>query len=190
MKRYYHNMEKPSKNEIRELLDRIARINSSQSWSGDINPTQHAALSYLARANRFSRAPSQVAEYLSATRGTVSQTLKALARKGLIVEQKSQSDKRSISYEITRPGLATLNANANRHSQADLLSKHDMDSLQASLRKLVKRMLKGRGGRSFGVCLSCRHHQTKKPKAYCSLLNVALKAEETHHICHEHEAAS
>ena len=189
MNRYYHHMKKHNQNEVRELLDRIARINAAQSWNGDINPTQHAALSYLARANRFSRAPSQVAEYLSATRGTVSQTLKALARKGLVAEQKSQADKRSISYKITRPGLTTLNANANRHSQADLLSKHDADGLQASLRQLVKRMLKARGGRSFGVCLSCRHHQKKKTGAYCLLLKMALGTEETQHICHEHETA-
>jgi len=183
-------MEKQNQNEIRELLDRIARINASQNWGGDINPTQHAALSYLARANRFSRAPSQVADYLSATRGTISQTLKALARKGLIAEQPSQSDKRRVSYEITRQGLTILNPNANRHAEADLLSKLEMDGLRASLTKLVKSMITARRGRSFGVCLSCRHHNKKKTGAYCSLLDVTLRAEETHYICHEHETVS
>jgi len=180
-------MENYNYYELRELLDRIARINSSQEWGGDINPTQRAALSYLARANRFSRAPSQVAAYLSATRGTISQTLKALARKGLIIEQRSQADKRSISYEITRRGLTTLKSNANRQTVPAPLSKRDMDGVSMSLRKLIKSMIKAQGGRSFGVCLSCRHHQKRKIGAYCSLLNEALMAEETHHICHEHE---
>jgi len=91
--RYYCNnefdslllgMEPASRHHIRELIERLARVSAADEWADDLNPTQKAALAYLARANQYSRSPSQVAEFLAATRGTVSQTLKALARKGLI----------------------------------------------------------------------------------------------------------
>lgn len=173
----------------RELLDRIARINASVDWAGDINPTQRAALSYLARANRFSRAPSQTATYLNATRGTTSQTLKALARKGLVIEQRSDTDKRSISYDVTKEGIATLKQNAANEDTIDLLSKLEITDLTANLRNLIKKMLKVRGGRSFGLCSSCRHHMERSAGAYCSLLSENLSAKEKESICYEHEAA-
>ena len=96
--------------EIRHLLDRLCRLAAAEEWTADLNPSQSAALAYLARANRFSRSPSQVADYLSSTRGTVSQTLKALHRKGYVAEVRSDTDRRSISYDVTRSGLAALGA--------------------------------------------------------------------------------
>lgn len=188
MIRYYLAVKNLEQNEVRELLDRIARINAAQDWAGDVNPSQRAALSYLARANRFSRAPSQVADYLSATRGTVSQTLKALTRKGLITEQRSQIDKRSISYEITKEGLATLSVMAANPRRLENLPKRDMTELATGLKKLVMAMLKARGSRSFGVCASCRYHEKRPNGAFCILLKEPLKARETSHICYEHEA--
>ncbi|MFC6657468.1 MarR family transcriptional regulator [Roseibium salinum] len=90
---------------VRDLIDRLSRLIAAEEWNGPLNPSQFAALSYLARANRFSRAPSHVADYLATTRGTASQTLKALARKGLIAETRSQEDKRSIRYDVTDHGI-------------------------------------------------------------------------------------
>ena len=77
---------------LTDLLDRLARLHLASRRDDALNPAQAAALDYLARANRFSRMPSAVADYLAATRGTVSQTLKALAAKGLIVEQADPAD--------------------------------------------------------------------------------------------------
>lgn len=99
-------MDSHDRTEIRDLLDRVLRTSAAEDWTEDISPSQRAVLSYLSRANRYSRAPSQVADYLSATRGTVSQTLKTLARKGLVSEQRSEKDKRSISYKISEIGRA------------------------------------------------------------------------------------
>ena len=94
-------MENKNQHRIRDLIERIARLNSADEWTDDLNPTQWSALSYLSQANQFSRSPSQVAEFMAATRGTVSQTLKALARKELIIEIRSQIDRRWISYDVT-----------------------------------------------------------------------------------------
>ncbi len=93
---------------LRSLLDRTSRLLQAGHRTGDLNPPQVAALAYLSRANRFSRSPSQVADYLSATRGTVSQTLHALEGKGLIVPVRSDQDRRSLRYDLTegRPGRA------------------------------------------------------------------------------------
>lgn len=170
-------------------MERIGRINAADDWAGELNPTQMAALSYLAKANRFSRSPSQVSEFLSATRGTVSQTLKALARKGLISEVRSDADRRSISYDVTGNGLNALVPASVIDQALDKLDESVLQDLAASLRALIRAALVARGKRSFGVCRDCRHHQKQGKGGFCTLLNEPLAADEIGQICHEHESA-
>ena len=183
-------MTTEDRSELRALIDRISRINAAEDWGGGLNPTQRAAIAYLARANRFSRMPSQVADYLSATRGTVSQTLKALARKGLVEERKSQSDRRSVSYAVTASGLDALETSTAIDSALAVLGDREAVALTAALRGLLKTALEARQGRSFGICKICRHHRTGAGAAYCALLQVDLMPEEVEQVCYEHEAAA
>lgn len=171
---------------LRDLLQRFARLIAADGWGGDLNPTQRAALIYLARANRFSRAPSHVADYLSATRGTVSQTLKALRRKGLIRELASEGDKRSFSYELTPEGLACVAADDRLSEVLAGLSKEDAAELSGHLSNLIFGLLELRNGQSFGICRTCQHHEKRGPAGYCKLLQVALVPEERDQLCHEH----
>ena len=76
--------------EIMLLLDRIARLHAARRRAVALTDAQCAALEYLAQGNRFSRSPSVIADYLATTRGTASQTLKALAEKGLISEEEAE----------------------------------------------------------------------------------------------------
>ncbi len=176
--------------EARALLDRIFRVYASEEWGDGINPAQKAALAYLARANRFSRSPSHAAEYLSSTRGTVSQTLKALTRKGLIVERRSTTDKRSISYDVTRAGTKLLDSQSLSHAALDGFSHPEIDQLITLLTSLARNALRAQGSKSFGVCLTCRFHREREDGAYCSLLDEPLLPAEAQEICHEHAEAA
>ena len=179
-------MSNDPRDEIRHLLDRLVRLAAADEWTADLNPPQYAALAYLARANRFSRAPSQVAEYLSSTRGTVSQTLKALLRKGYIAETRSQSDRRSISYVATESGLDVLRQAVLFEAPLGDLSKDESGQLADSMRLLLRRVLERRGNRTFGLCRACMHHQKSADGLYCALLQIDLKKSEAGKICHEH----
>lgn len=170
---------------INALLDRLSRIVASDDWEGDLNPAQTAALSYLSRANKFSRSPSVVAEYLGATRGTVSQTLKALHRKGLVEESPNPTDKRSISYKLTRTGEALVNQRRQLHVVLDALPEKDRTVLETQLGQMVSTALKLRGLKTFGACKSCKHHQTNGAQLYCALLELPLRHEEADQICVE-----
>lgn len=160
----------------RFLLDRLSRLMQAGAWARGLNPAQAAALDYLARANRFSRSPSHVADYLGTTRGTASQTLQALARKGLVQADASATDRRSVSYRITDKGRA---------ADADELADMTQDE-RAVLDRVLERMVRGlaAGGKTFGLCATCRHHG---PGPYCALLKLALAPEEAGQICHEHQ---
>ena len=171
------------------MIDRLARLAASGEWSSDLNPAQAAALRYLAHANRFSRSPSMVAEYLGTTRGTASQTLKALQRKGFVTEGSGTGDKRSISYDVTGAGQAILAA-LGGGIEADALDPQLQRRLAKALEALLTSEVQRRGGRSFGLCSTCQHHQRNKSGAFCQLLNVLLEPVEAEQICHEHSIAT
>jgi len=174
---------------IRELLNRLARLDAASAWQGDLNPAQRAVLNYLARANRFSRSPSQVAEYLGSTRGTISQTFKALVQKGYVTERRSQTDKRAISFNLTEKGnLATSESNLLSHGISKMDAKAK-SGLRESLETLTRRMLQENGGRAFGICNQCRHFALRKEGGHCMLLSEDLSPPETLEICHEQDAA-
>lgn len=174
---------------LRDLIDRIARLGAAGEWSDVLNPAQRSVLSYLARANKFSRAPSNVADFMCTTRGTTSQTLKALVAKGLIAQQRSSSDKRSISYDVTDAGQQLLNTPSDLDETLDALSAKDSKTLQISLEATVREVLNRRGFRSFGVCQTCRYHLKSKEGRTCDLLKVPLTDNEATELCHEHDLA-
>lgn len=185
--RYYKNMK--TANHIRALLNRLARLDASETWGDDLNPAQISALEYLSCANRFSRAPSQVADYLGTTRGTTSQTLKALMRKGYVFETRSDVDKRSIRYDLTKTGKAMVERTAALAVAIDTLPADCKTDLAEALATVMKFRLAARGGRAFGVCRGCAYYRTTGDRAFCALLSIPLAPEEGDQLCHEQVAA-
>ena len=173
------------KDQIRGLIGRLARIDAGEGWSGDLNPTQRSALDYLGRANRFSRSPSHVADFLGTTRGTMSQTLKSLVRKGYVAEKRSAADKRSISCELTPAGEQAASAPNPLLQSLDGFPSDDLEQVEQSLLKMLHKAISANGHKSFGLCRKCRHFQKKTRGGYCNLLELALRQPETEQICHE-----
>ena len=172
--------------ELHSLVERLGRVLASEDWAGELNPAQAAALAYLARANRFSRKPSIVAEYLGATRGTVSQTLKALVRKGLVNETADPDDGRSISYEVTPNGHAMLERRTTLRDVLASMSGGEVDALDASLRSVLLRVLDAQSQRTFGACRTCTYHASIDARPFCRLLNIELGPIDADQICAEH----
>jgi len=174
---------------IREFINRLARLDATTAWQGDLNPTQTAALNYLARANRFSRSPSHVAEYLGSTRGTVSQTFKSLVQKGYVTERRSQADKRAVTFDLTHKGSQAADATKLMSLAISKLDPRTKSSLTTSLEALLRGLLTENGGRAFGVCNQCRHFAPRQTGGHCTLLSEDLSAEDAQKICYEQTAA-
>ncbi len=185
--RYYWNME--SHLHIRELITRLARLDAAAGWDGDLNPTQRAVLTYLGRANRFSRSPSHVAEYLGTTRGTISQSFKSLLQKGYVSEVRSAQDKRAISFSLTAKGEEVAQAAGDLDCIISNLCEEQKQALQASLMKVLKGLVQQNNGRAFGVCKTCIHFETSRTGGHCRSLSEPLAPEETTLVCHEQESA-
>ncbi|MFN5998672.1 MAG: MarR family winged helix-turn-helix transcriptional regulator [Paracoccaceae bacterium] len=166
--------------EIMLLLDRVARLHAARRRAVALTDAQCATLEYLAQANRFSRSPSVIADYLATTRGTASQTLKALAEKGLIAEEEAEGDRRQRRYGLTESGRALVEGWLAAPAGADTA-----EALQAA-RTLLRSLLVETAGKTFGLCRDCRYHVVGAGRApACRLLKITLALEEAGQLCHE-----
>jgi MarR family transcriptional repressor of emrRAB len=66
-------------------------------------------LNYLSTANQYTDTPAATAAYFGMTRGTVSQSLILLEKKGYIEKNQDKIDKRIIHVKLLPPGQAILN---------------------------------------------------------------------------------
>lgn len=181
--------------EAAQLIERLDRLVRSGESGHGLNPAQWEALRYLARANRFSRNPAALADYLGSTRGTVSQTLIALEQKGHVARTQSTRDKRSVDLELTREGRAALERDPLDMLAVDIAASRsgDLATVVGLLRDTLARAIQRNGGRPFGVCQTCRHFQRAVPRAavyaHCTLLDEPLHRDDVPAICVEQEPA-
>jgi DNA-binding MarR family transcriptional regulator len=184
-------------NEAAYLVDRLERLARAGEQSGGLNPAQWDALRYLARANRFSRTPASLAEYLATTRGTVSRTLASLEEKGLIARLASDRDGRSVDFDTTKAGRTLLAQDPLAQIAADIAQAaqnevpHFVDLLQRVLRAALAR----NQGRAFGICRTCRHFRRDASDGaqaphHCGLLDVPLSDADSARICAEQTPAA
>lgn len=182
--------------EAAELINRLDRLSRNMGPSEGLNPAQRDALRYLARANRFSRTPAALAEYLGSTRGTVSQTLIALEQKGHVSRTPCDTDRRSVRLSLTPTGMEVLDTDPILALAADLATAAgpDLSSLVTTLRAVLAQNIARNDRRPFGVCYSCRHFRKSTGSTdglphHCALLNEALSEADSRQICAEQEPA-
>jgi DNA-binding MarR family transcriptional regulator len=171
-------------------LERLARLLRQAGHSHGLNPVQWEALRYLARCNALSHSPGAMARYLSSTKGTVSQTVKALVAKGLVLKTVDAQDQRGVALFLTGAGKALLQRDDSVVLQADIaeLSDKTRKRFDRALEALLEQERLRQGEPSFGTCLDCRFYREAATgmAAHCMKVNAAVSAEETSLICIEH----
>ncbi|MEO1034957.1 MAG: MarR family winged helix-turn-helix transcriptional regulator [Pseudomonadota bacterium] len=181
-------MKKPS--DINALIERLGRLGRSGRGEDAMNPVQWESLAYFARANRFSRSPGALTEYLGATKGTVSQTINSLERKGLVRKRVAAEDRRAISVDLTRSGEKMLAAKLPSAVDDALagLSAVERRQLGRSLEKVLSGALQRRDMQHFGLCRTCRFFQRNHADGdphRCGLLEEPLRDSDAELICRE-----
>lgn len=176
-----------------DLLERIGRLlRGARHRTEQLNPAQWEALRYLSRANRYSRTPTALTRYLGATKGTVSQTMIALERKGLVRRAADPRDRRGVRLALTARGRANL----QRDPMLDLLDAVDpalLSRLETDLSDLLVHLQIRNRRRPFGQCGTCRFFRRGGAEGEsdgphrCGLTHEPLTALESGQICAEHE---
>ncbi|MFN4204990.1 MAG: MarR family winged helix-turn-helix transcriptional regulator [Agrobacterium albertimagni] len=184
-----------SVDDILILLERIGRVLQNDGHSEGLKPTQWEALRFFERANRFSRSPSALTAYLGMTKGTVSQTVSALEKKGLVEKATGEADRRQVRIEVTAKGESLLKRDpldALTTSLSKLRSPQRRE-LKDNLSNFLRTTLRQREGRQFGACKTCRYfrkHAEGGAPHKCGLLDEPLSAADSEMICVEHDAAA
>jgi DNA-binding MarR family transcriptional regulator len=181
---------------VAELVEQLGHCACSQGFSAGLNPAQWAALRYFERANRFSRTVSAFADYHGTTRGTASQTIRALVQKGFLRRLPAEHDQRSFRLELTGHARATLDADplAGFVSAAASLPQAQCSVLAQGLRSMLERLQDKGARRFFGVCTSCRHLSKMGADGQqgcahrCTFKNAILQDGELGKICIDFES--
>lgn len=177
----------PSIDRMTSLVDRLGRAVHCLQFADGLNPAQWAALRYLGRANRYSRTPTAISDYLGTTRGTMSQTIKALEAKGLIGRETSGRDRRAVLLRLTGAGEAALE-NDPLHCVASVAGVlgDEMDEASRFLDRVVDCLQAKSGGLNYGVCTDCTHfcrNSFAEDVHRCGLTGDPLSVADSTKIC-------
>ena len=171
-------------------LERLARLIRSASHTHGLNAAQWEALRFLSRANHFSNSPGALAHYLSATKGTTSQTVLSLIKKGMINKSSRGMDGRSVVLDLTEKGIQTLeddplsNLNQTLTDLSDKTAKRFAKGLSELLHSEVKRQ----GEPSFGTCGNCIFASKMDDAVFCNAMKARVEIVDAQKLCVYHKA--
>ncbi|GLQ06042.1 MarR family winged helix-turn-helix transcriptional regulator [Sneathiella chinensis] len=145
-------------------LDQLVRAAREIQFHEDLVPAQWEALRYLSWANRYSTTPGNVARFLGTTKGTASQTLRALESKGYLRRIPNPKDRRGINLTLTVAGRDKLSSDplfrVLEHMEQQ--AGEEKEALLASLEKLLWLVKGNDTDRQFGYCLHCKHFRRNR----------------------------
>lgn len=176
---------------VADLVNRLGRAGHALQFAAGLNPAQWDALRYLARANTYSRTPSALAEFLGTTKGTASQTVRALEAKGYIRRGPNARDKRVVALDLTESGRDLLAKDPIRQLEqaAASLPAEAGDAIVTGLSGLMAQLQHDCGAQPFGICARCGHFRPEGGgEGRCGLTADLLPAPETDLLCVNFEA--
>ena len=191
--RYYRLMVTDNR-EAHDLIERLcnlvrADVRAVCNEQG-MRPVQLEALRFLTQCNRYSDTPQAVAEFLGLTKGTVSQTLKVLEKKGLLRKQGDTRDKRLVHLKPTARGQRLVDRAVPAEaltSGIDNLSSSERQVTVDSLRTLLRSVQKANDLKTFAPCNTCRFNQKHNTAYFCELTQEPLEAQDIVLLCREHQ---
>jgi DNA-binding MarR family transcriptional regulator len=146
-------------------------------------------LDYLALCSSHSDTPIAVAEYLSLTKGTVSQSISVLERKGYVNKTPDSIDKRVVHLSLSTMGrqlLAELKP-LDIFAQAEqMLATKQVTTIGEALSAVLLVLQQTRQAKSFGVCSSCAHFIEREDYNHCAVAQSPVSQDDAEKICRHH----
>lgn len=179
------------------LIERIGNLLRTEirRTGNDIGlqPVHLQALSYLSQCNRYSDTSAAVTDYLGTTKGTVSQTLRVLEKKGCITKLTDTKDKRVQHLKVSASGHEILSAflpPEKFREASNQVCGTDRDQLVILLTGMLRKLQIANHSKSFGVCKSCRFFCSDGAQYQCGLTKEPLSTDDSEKICREHSLNS
>jgi hypothetical protein len=124
------------------------------------------------------------------TRGTVSQTMQVLEKKGLLGKQDDVTDRRLVHLKPTQQGMRLVGRSVPAKSLVSglqHLAGPDSRAVEKVLSDLLQSIQKANGYKTFTPCHSCRFNQQRDGCYFRGLMQEPLKDREVLLICREHQ---
>jgi len=171
--------------DLADLVVQLSRAAYAEASAGDLTPAQWLALRFFSRANRFSRTVSAFAEFHATTRGTASQTVRALVQRGYLTRSRSERDGRSVQFDLTAQARDSLRNDPLDALQraAVRLSARRQQALAEDLRQLRDWMAEERSATTVGACERCGYLKRDGDGFRCGLMDEPLASHELVEFC-------
>lgn len=179
-----------------ERLGNLIRATERKAGASiGLQPIQIQILSYLSFSNKYSDTAAAVTDFFDLTKGTVSQSVKILEKRGLIYKIKDPKDGRLVHLSLTDKGKDFLNNYQNKLSLnyvIDDLGKSKSAKLRELLTDTLLLLQKRNENKTFGICNTCHFFRKNAfgENHQCGLTREELIDEDSHKICREHEIVS
>jgi DNA-binding MarR family transcriptional regulator len=178
--------------ELLQLVELLGRVLDGELRDGrdGLQRVHLRALAYLRVANRYSNTPRALAEFLGLTKGTVSQSLLLLDRRGLVERAPDPEDGRVVRLRLSAKGRRLADGSSLEGRWAAALAGVPAGERAAAarvLRQALVALQRQRGNLSFGECRTCRHFLREGADTFrCGLTGEPLLRAETRQTCREH----
>ncbi|RLK50774.1 MarR family transcriptional regulator [Alkalispirillum mobile] len=173
------------------LMRYLVRVGESNVSQDQVTPLQWIALNYFAIANTASRTVSGFAAYNATSKGTASQVVNVLERRGLVSKTRSSEDGRSTRIAVTERGARALRDHPeNRLNEAiGHLPPADQAALERIVSGLLTELETDNPQLTVGTCHDCSCLEAGGDGAalYCWRKEQTLQQKDLNQICVQHE---
>ncbi|MFY7669475.1 MarR family transcriptional regulator [Tenacibaculum sp. MEBiC06402] len=198
MKRSTFNPEQQEKDISSKIvagLERVSEVFKMLLWEKaklvGLSPIQIQILIFIAFHKDNLCNVSHLAKEFNVTKPTVSDAIRILDKKRLIVKDFSSSDSRSYSISLSDLGndlvSQTYDFSSPLKNQVDGFSQSELESLFGTLSQLIYK-LNSNGILSVQrTCYGCKFYEKQQESDYCNLLQKELLNREIRLDCPEYE---
>ncbi len=155
-----------------------------------LQPVHFQLLNYLARCNKYSDTPAATANFLGMTRGTVSQSIIILEKKGYIAKIQDEHDKRVVHLSLLDKGREILQQArpTELFNNAVKIFNSEISSMSGDkiFAHALTALQKANNSQTFGTCKTCKHFSIVGDGYFCQLTREELSQEDSEKICQEH----
>jgi DNA-binding MarR family transcriptional regulator len=182
-----------NKVDVFELIGSISALIRSEERKKcseyGLQSVQLQALDYISRCNRYSDTPAALTKFLGLTKGTVSQTLLVLERKGFIEKVVDSRDRRMVHLKLLRDGEKVLTdaQPIDLYDRASsILNSNENAAYEEVFTQTLRALQKANRSQSFGMCKTCHYFTRADDGFFCGLTKEPLSVSDSTKICQEH----
>lgn len=190
--------EKDISSKIVAGLERVSEVFKILLWKKaklvGLSPIQIQILIFIAFHKRELCNVSHLAKEFNITKPTVSDAIKILDQKRMIIKDFSSSDSRSYSILLSELGIdivaQTYDFSNPLKTQIDGFSSSELESLFGTLSQLIYKLNRNGILSVQRTCYGCKFYEKNREVDYCNLLQKELMTQEIRIDCQEFEEKS